>query len=164
MSRQVEQLQEILQRLIVEFEGLQELLRQERTLIKERKTDAITAIAGRIDAALEQVRTVDTQRQGLTHQLARAMKLPPERRRLKDLDAALGGQGGLLALRDRLREVIGTADRLNRENQAAFKGVLGAMEALLHAVNGPADRSISYNRLGGREANRGLSRMFSRRL
>ncbi|MBF0177888.1 MAG: flagellar export chaperone FlgN [Magnetococcales bacterium] len=163
MKPDVAPLRDVLESLVLYFEQLHALLQKERELIRKREADRIYALSGEIGTLLATVRTVDAQRQEIIQGMAQALNIPAEGLDLSTLDRELGGQSNLLPLRDRLREAIYVADQTNKENQAAFKGVLNAMEAILKAM-GEGNRAIFYNRIGGRQTTGSFHSRFSKQL
>ncbi|MBF0424939.1 MAG: flagellar export chaperone FlgN [Magnetococcales bacterium] len=163
MTLDVTPLRDVLDALVLRFEQLQLMLQRERELIRKREADKIYALSEEIGTLLASIREVDTRRQEIIRDMARALAVDAEGLDLSTLDRALGGKSGLLSLRDRLREAIYTADQTNKENQAAFKGVLNAMEAILKAM-GEGNRAIFYNRIGGRQMTGSFQSRFSKQL
>ncbi|MBF0428437.1 MAG: flagellar protein FlgN [Magnetococcales bacterium] len=154
----------LLEPLIGCFERLAILLEQERQALKKRHLPSLETSARQIEDVLNEIKHLDTSRQTLSMRMGKALGLSKEAMNLKELDEAMGGGTGLLEYRQRLRERIDQADRSNQENQAIFKGVLVATEAILRTLKestqGPA---ASYNRRGFRQSGPGyhfLSKQF----
>lgn len=154
LGEDLQQLRQILEPLVQQFDGLQAFLHREQDAVRRRDTDALETLAGQIGEQLARIRALDQLRQRVTVQLGKRLGMVAEGLNLEVLDQALGGNTGLQDLRKRLRESIHKADALNRENQAIFTGVLAATESLLAALQGGASgATASYNRLGSRRTN-----------
>ncbi|MBF0135572.1 MAG: flagellar protein FlgN [Magnetococcus sp. DMHC-1] len=163
MKADVTPLRDVLESLVLQFDKLQEMLHTERDLIRKREADKIYALSEEIGTVLASIREMDEQRQEIIRVLAQSLGITPEGLDLTTLDRELGSRTGLLPLRDRLRAAILLADQTNKENQAAFKGVLNAMEAILKAM-GEGNRAIFYNRIGGRQTTESFHSRFSKQL
>ncbi|MBF0152652.1 MAG: flagellar export chaperone FlgN [Magnetococcales bacterium] len=163
MKPDVAPLRDVLDGLILHFDRLQAMLQTERELIRKREADKIYKLSEEVGTLLASIREMDERRQEVIQGMAGALGVASEGLDLTTLDRELGGKSGLLPLRDRLREAIYVADQTNKENQAAFKGVLNAMEAILKAM-GEGNRAIFYNRIGGRQTTGSFQSRFSKQL
>lgn len=153
LSAEVQQLQDVLDPLVRLFERLQTLLLSERDALKTRKPDVLEEASENIRATLEEIYKTDKLRQRLTTRFGAHLGLGPDKLSLTHIDAALGGNSGLLNAREQLTIAIQKADGLNRENQAIFTGVLSATESLLRVLKEGTQGPISsYNRRGDRQS------------
>ncbi|MEO5331036.1 MAG: flagellar protein FlgN [Magnetococcus sp. YQC-5] len=161
---ETQRLKSLLEPLIGCFERLLHLLEQERQALKTRNTLQMEEMARQIEEVLFEIKQLDKARQVHSTRMGQALGLAENAMNLKDLDQAMGGETGLLEFRHRLRTRIDEADRSNRENQAIFKGVLVATEALLRALKeGTQGPAASYDRRGFRQSGPGyhfLSKQF----
>ncbi|MBF0609700.1 MAG: flagellar export chaperone FlgN [Magnetococcales bacterium] len=152
-----------LEGMIRQFKDLANLLLQERQFVKERKTAELETISRLIHLSLEGIHDSEESRLALIQRLAAKNGLTSPTVSLADLDKAMGGDSGLLPLRDELKKTILQTDKLNKENQAIIKGVEQATEAILAIFKKSAQTGESYNRLGGRRAGSALN-LYSRKL
>lgn len=159
-----QRLKSLLEPLIGSFERLIALLEKERQALKSRKPEELEGTSIVIDETLQEIKRLDAARQSLSMRMGHALGLAEDGMNLKELDQAMGGGTGLLEYRVRLQTVIADADRSNQENQAIFKGVLVATEALLRVLKeGPKGSAPSYDRRGFRQSGPGyhfLSKQF----
>ncbi|MBF0188661.1 MAG: flagellar protein FlgN [Magnetococcales bacterium] len=152
-----------IEQLTGHFRTLKTTLELERKAISERDLDGLEKYSTEVADQLEKIREQDLDRQRQSLIIAQALSIPnPKQVTLKALDEALGSGTPLLKYRESLIVAIEQADRANRENQAAFRGVMAATESMLQAM-GKGRREVSYDRLGGRRANATLN-VFSKQL
>ncbi len=152
LEEDLRQLRQILEPLTQQFIQLQTLLLDEQELLRKRDLDALESLSGQIGEHLSKIRAIDQLRQRVTAQMAKRLGLKPEGLNLSVLDQAMGGDTGLQEMRQRLRQSIQQADKINRTNQAVFTGVLAATESILSALQGgTTSATASYNRLGSRQ-------------
>ncbi len=152
-ERELDTLKAVLEPLIQHFEALAPLLEEERAALRAREVEKIGSLSQRIAQTLVDIHKIDQERQELTLVLGGRLGLSRENLDLSALDRALGGDSGLLQVRERLRDAIGKAEAGNRENQAVYAGVMTATESLLRALKeGAQGPPSSYNRLGSRQA------------
>ncbi|MBF0272173.1 MAG: flagellar protein FlgN [Magnetococcales bacterium] len=143
----------LLEPLIGQFERLMPLLERERLALKARNPEELEMAARQVEEVLMEIRRMDLSRQAQSQRMGQALGLAKDAMNLKELDLAMGGNTGLLAYRQKLRDRIEQADRSNRENQAIFKGVLVATETMLRALKGSAQgQSTAYDRRGFRQS------------
>ncbi|MBF0158852.1 MAG: flagellar protein FlgN [Magnetococcales bacterium] len=165
MKEAVVQLREVLAHLVRQFERLLQQLEQERQFIRARQVEGMNQSSVTITETLEQIRQIDRQRQELTAQMARQLKMKAGTITLETLDHELGRHTGLAEDRQRLLAVIAEADRSNRENQAIFKGVMIATEVVIRAMGGQGQPDLSYNRLGSKKSGAAhFNNLFSKQL
>ncbi|MBF0627913.1 MAG: flagellar protein FlgN [Magnetococcales bacterium] len=154
----------LLDPLIGLFERLTPLLEQERIALKARNPDELELATRKVEEVLLEIKRLDRSRQAQSQKMGQALGLAGDAMNLKELDKAMGGNTGLLAYRERLRQRIEQADRSNRENQAIFKGVMVATETMLRALKGGMQgQSTAYDRRGFRQSGPGyhfLSKQF----
>lgn len=141
-------LKQLLQALATRFQELPPLFAAERERIKTRDVAGMGESAQRIEGVLGAIRELDAQRLAITTQLAASAGLSDDQVGLTELDRALGGRTGLIPLRDRLRQLIQQADRLNQENQAVLRGVAEATEAILEIFRRSTNQGVGYTRQG----------------
>lgn len=144
----------LLEPMIGLFERLSPLLEQERIALKARNPEELELTARKIEEVLIEVKRLDRSRQAQSSRMGQALGIASEAMNLKELDKAMGGNTGLLPLRQKLKERIEIADRSNRENQAIFKGVMVATEAMLRALKGgmQGEPASAYDRRGFRQS------------
>lgn len=163
MDAEIGHLIQILDQLLSAFERLVPLLAAERQALTSRKGDDLVRISSQIDQGWEAVRQLEAQRQQVTVPLAERLLPGVAQPTLADLTAKLGASAPELeTARSRLRSVMETVDRMNRENQAVFQGVRAAIESLLRGVKERSGQ-VSYNRLGKRQT-QGNLHLFSKQL
>ncbi|MBF0294367.1 MAG: flagellar protein FlgN [Magnetococcales bacterium] len=142
-----------LEPLIGCFERLKQLLERERHSLNARNPADLEESARQIDVLLNEIKQLDGARQAQCLRMGRELGVGELALNLQDLDRVLGGDTGLLAYRQRLRAAIDVAERFNRENQAIFRGVLVATEAMLRVLKaGAPGQTASYDRRGYRQA------------
>ncbi|MEO5368421.1 MAG: flagellar protein FlgN [Magnetococcus sp. WYHC-3] len=164
MDRYVAELKKVLEPLCQRFEGLHALFQEERGMLTARRADDLEAMAQRIRAELEEVARLEKRRRQLVEVIAARLKLTSKQPTLLELDQALGGGSGLPEWRARLLDRVERAEKVNRDNLAAFKGVMSANEAVMGVLTGSRKESL-YNRHGYRQ--QGISggySLFSRQL
>ncbi|MBF0109828.1 MAG: flagellar protein FlgN [Magnetococcales bacterium] len=162
---ELEHLVKVVAPLVELYKNLTRLLEQERVALEQRNPEAMEHLALQIGRVLEEIQAGDRLRQKITRQLGAKLGLAGDRLNLMSLDQSLGGNTGLLTLRERLKTEIDKADKTNRHNQAAFKGVLAATESILRAVKESTQGPVaSYNRRGGRHASGSRFHFISKQL
>lgn len=150
---EVDKLVQVVDPLVVLYGGLAKLLEAERKALDDRHPELMESLAGQIGRVLEEIQAADQLRQKMTRQVGARFGLTGDLLNLKSLDQAMGGDTALLGLRERLKGAMDKADRINRHNQAVFKGVLTATESILKVVKESTQGPVaSYNRKGGRHA------------
>ncbi|MGN7611760.1 flagellar protein FlgN [Magnetococcales bacterium HHB-1] len=156
-------LKNILDQLLRQFDQLQAVFIKERDAIRRRDADAITQHAKEAEPILIEIAKLDQQRLKVTMAIARMVPQAGEKPTLKALDKALNHQGDLLGYRRRLLETIPRVEKLNRENQAALRGIALATEAILSLTQDKSSTKSLYNRLGNRQSREPFHR-FSKEL
>ncbi|MBF0128005.1 MAG: flagellar protein FlgN [Magnetococcales bacterium] len=142
----------MLEPLIGNFERLTTLLEQERQALKKRDPVELEEASRQVEIVLNDIRQLDGARQAICLQIGKSLGVGEAALNLQELDRALGGGTGLLEYRQRLRTRIEEAERSNRENQATFRGVLVATEAMLRVLKEGAQGQVaSYDRRGFRQ-------------
>lgn len=155
----------VLAPLVDLYRGLSRILEQERQALEQRKPDLLESLATQIGQILEEIHASDQIRQRLTRQMGARLGLSGDRLDLQSLDQALGGNTGLLPVREQLKAEIEKADTTNRHNQAVFNGVLTATESMLRALKESAQGPVaSYNRKGARHASGAAFHLISKQL
>ncbi len=151
--------------LVELYRDLSRLLEQERVALEQRKPELMEHLAIQIGRILEEIQASDQLRQKITRQLGARFGLAGDRLNLMSLDQAMGGNTGLLPLREKLKSEIEKADQTNRHNQAVFKGVLAATESMLRAMKESTQGPVaSYNRKGARHASGSRFHFISKQL
>jgi flagellar biosynthesis/type III secretory pathway chaperone len=165
MVPEVRPLEAILDQLIQVFDRLTILLEEERKALKDHDAAQIAQLSRQIDEAWKAVGQLDGVRQQHTTTLASQTGLVASPSAPITLEALAGvlPSSRLPDLRQTLRERIATVDQHNRENQAIFRGVRFAIEALLRAYQESTSKQVSYNRLGRRQTS-GKVHLFSKQL
>ncbi|MBF0422196.1 MAG: flagellar protein FlgN [Magnetococcales bacterium] len=165
VSADVESLVQVIDPLVDLYKGLSQLLEQERAALDDRNPELLEKLAGQIGRKLEEIHATDQMRQKMTRQVGARFGLAGDRLNLKSLDQSMGGNTGLLEVRERLKGAMEKAEAINRHNQAVFKGVLAATESILKAVKESTQGPVaSYNRRGGRHASGARFHFISKQL
>ncbi|OSM02399.1 flagellar protein FlgN [Magnetofaba australis] len=157
-------LKQIVETLIDRFEKLHELLLAEREALRNRDAEALESANASVRESLEEISRIDQRRQRLTIDMAHVLGLSGGVPSMGDLARKLGEKSGFMALREQLRTAIDAAQKANRENQAAFRGVQTATEAVMEVIrSGGTPQTSGYGRTGAK-ATAGAFHTFSKQL
>lgn len=148
MSRQLFEVEGILQQLIVEHRKLLKHVESQQSAMKALDLGAMDAAAQQQQAARLRIATLENKRRQLCVMLARAAKMTdePTVKRLAELNPQRAPV--LLGLRDELRSVI---DQIQRRTHIAGKlaaAVLGHLNTVVRLLAGAVERAGVYTKHG----------------
>ena len=148
MSRQLSEVESILQQLIAEHRKLLAHVELQQAAMKSLDLRAMDAAARQQEAARLRIATLENRRRQLCVQLGRAAKLTDEMtvRKLAELNPARAPV--LLHLRDELRTVI---DQIQRRTHIAGRlagAVLGHLNTVVRLLAGAVEQAGVYTKHG----------------
>jgi hypothetical protein len=148
MSRQLLEVESLLQQLIAEHRKLLKHVESQQSAMKAMDLTAMDAAARQQEASRLRIATLENRRRSLCVQLGKAARLPREMtlRYLADLNPSRAPQ--LLAMRDELRTVI---DQIQRRSHVAGRlaaAVLGHLNTVVRLLAGAVEQAGVYTKHG----------------
>jgi hypothetical protein len=148
MSRQLNELQVLLQQLVVEHERLLRLLEEQQAAVKRLDMKRIGELSGQQEASRMRVGALEARRRLVVQQLALAARIEGEPTILRLADAYPQSRQALLGLRHKLRALAQAV-----QNRATIAGrvagaILGHLNTVVRLISGAAEQAGLYNKQG----------------
>ena len=148
MTRQMSDLETLLQHLIAEHRKLIDAMNEQQSAMKRLNLPEMEAAMAEQESLRLRIGSLDLRRRSLVQQVALAMKLAgePSLQRIASADKQRGP--ALLKLRDELREVMLEAQSRTHIVGKLAGAVLGHLNTVVRAIAGTVEQAGVYNRSG----------------
>ncbi len=161
MSRQLLEIENILQQLVVEYRKLLGQLDAQQAAMRVLKLEGIEQATRQQETTRLRIATLETKRRGLGQQIARAMRIKEEPTVTKLAELFPARSAAIMKLRDELKGVIAEISaRTNLAGRLAA-AVLGHLNVGVRLIAGAVEQAGVYTkdgsprmtkRIGGMEA------------
>lgn len=152
MSRQLAELESLVQMLVSEHEKLLAHLDAQQAAMRRLDARAMDEAASAAEAVRLRIVNLDNRRKALSAQLALALKVPATSNLGQIAEALPAGFAGarqrLLALRRHLRELVADVQARSQLAAKLAGGVLGHLNTVVRLISGAVEKAGLYTRHG----------------